>query len=79
MAYWGREFQRVRSPVLRYGFAVVSVVIATAVGLLIQEYQFPDVELPLLVLVIGPRGLRCEPLQGSDDSTILDAHGRRQQ
>jgi hypothetical protein len=53
MAYWGREFQRVRSPVLRYGFAVVSVVIATAVALLIQEYQFPDVELPLLVLVIG--------------------------
>jgi len=53
VAYWEREFQRVRSPILRYGFAVVSVVTATAVALLIQEYQFRDVELPLLVLVIG--------------------------
>src|SRR5215475_9567076 len=53
MAYWDSEFQRVRSPILRYGFAVASVVIATAVALVIQEYQFRDVELPLLVLVIG--------------------------
>ena len=43
----------VRSPILRYGFAVVSVVAATAIALAIQEYQFRDVELPLLVLVIG--------------------------
>jgi K+-sensing histidine kinase KdpD len=53
MAYWDSEFQRVRSPILRYGFAVVSVVIATAVALAIQESQFRDVELPLLILVIG--------------------------
>src|SRR5262245_29213899 len=53
MAYWDSEFQRVRSPILRYGFAVASVVIATAVALVIQEYQFRDVELPLLALVIG--------------------------
>jgi signal transduction histidine kinase len=53
MAYWDSEFQRVQSPILRYGFAVVSVVIATAVALAIQEYHFRDVELPLLVLVIG--------------------------
>jgi K+-sensing histidine kinase KdpD len=53
MAYWDSEFQRVRSPILRYGFAVVSVAIAAAVALAIQEYQFRDVELPLLVLVIG--------------------------
>src|SRR6516165_3338289 len=53
MAYWDSEFQRVQSPILRYAFAVASVVIATAVALLIQEYQFRDVELPLLVLVIG--------------------------
>jgi signal transduction histidine kinase len=53
MAYWDSEFQRVRSPILRYGFAVASVVIATVVALVIQEYQFRDVELPLLVLVIG--------------------------
>src|SRR5215469_5531686 len=53
MAYWDSEFQRVRSPILRYGIAVVSVVVATAVALAIQEYQFRDVELPVLVLVIG--------------------------
>ena len=53
MAYWDSEFQRVRSPILRYGLAVVSVVIATAVSLLIQEYQFRDVELPLFVLIMG--------------------------
>src|SRR6516165_3070219 len=53
MAYWDSEFQRVQSPILRYAFAVASVVIATAVALAIQEYQFRDVELPLLVLVIG--------------------------
>ena len=53
MAYWDSEFQRVQPPILRYGFAVVSVVAATAIALAIQEYQFRDVELPLLVLVIG--------------------------
>jgi signal transduction histidine kinase len=53
MAYWDSEFQRVRSPILRYGFAVVFVTVATAVALAIQEYQFRDVELPLMVLVIG--------------------------
>src|SRR5215468_10626095 len=53
MAHWDSEFQRVSSPVLRYGFAIFSVVIATAVALAIQEYQFRDIELPLLVLVIG--------------------------
>src|SRR6516225_10600882 len=53
MAYWDSELQRVRSPILRYGFAVVSVVAATAIALAIQEYQFRDVELPLLILVIG--------------------------
>jgi signal transduction histidine kinase len=53
MAYWDSEFQRVRSPILSYGLAVVSVMAATAVALAIQEYQFRDVELPVLVLVIG--------------------------
>src|SRR6516164_8845760 len=53
MAYWDSEFQRVQSPVLRYGFAVGSVVVATAFALAIQEYQFRDIELPLLILVIG--------------------------
>jgi K+-sensing histidine kinase KdpD len=53
MAYWDSELHRVRSPILCYGFAVVSVVVATAIALAIQEYQFRDVELPLLVLAIG--------------------------
>src|SRR5215469_9793462 len=53
MAYWDSELQRVQSPILRYGFAVVSVGVATAIALAVQEYQFRDVELPLLVLVIG--------------------------
>src|SRR6516164_815717 len=53
MAYWDSEFQRVQSPILRYGFAVVFVTVATAVALAIQEYQCRDVELPLMVLVIG--------------------------
>src|SRR5215468_9203002 len=53
MAYWDSEFQRVRSPILRYVLAVVSVAIATAAALVIQEFQFRDVELPVLVLVIG--------------------------
>ncbi|MGY8667843.1 ATP-binding protein [Bradyrhizobium sp. UFLA05-109] len=53
MAYWDSEFQRVQSPILRYGFAFASVAVATAVALAIQEYQFRDIELPLLVLVIG--------------------------
>ena len=53
MAYWDNEFQRVQSPLLRYGFAVVSVGIAMAAALAIQQYQFRDVALPVLVLVIG--------------------------
>ncbi|WFU84407.1 ATP-binding protein [Bradyrhizobium sp. CIAT3101] len=53
MAYWDSEFQRVRSPILRYGFSVFSVIAATAVAVAVQDFQFRDVELPLLVLVIG--------------------------
>src|SRR5215468_4751277 len=53
MAYRDSEFQRIRPLILRYGFAVVSVMASTAVALAIQEYEFRDVELPVLVLVIG--------------------------
>lgn len=53
MAYWDSEFQRMRPLVLRYAFAVASVVLSTAAALAIQQYQFRDIELPLLVLVIG--------------------------
>jgi signal transduction histidine kinase len=53
VAYWENEFQRVRSPILRYGFAIVSVAIATGAALALQAYHFRDVALPGLVLVIG--------------------------
>jgi K+-sensing histidine kinase KdpD len=53
VAYWSDEFQRVQSPVLRYGLAVVSVAIVIAIGLALRAYQFRDVELPVLALTIG--------------------------
>jgi signal transduction histidine kinase len=53
LAYWNQEFQRIHSPILRYGFSVVSVAIALAVGLAFQHYQFRDVELPVLTIAIA--------------------------
>ncbi|WP_423863485.1 sensor histidine kinase [Bradyrhizobium sp.] len=53
LAYWNQEFQRIHSPVLRYGFAVVSVAIALGVAFAFQHYQFRDVELPVLTLAIA--------------------------
>ena len=60
LAYWNQEFQRVHSPILRYGFSVVSVAIALGVAFALQYYQFREVELPLLTLssadLSGPLG-----------------------
>jgi K+-sensing histidine kinase KdpD len=60
MSEWGaawrtgaKEFQRIHSPTLRYGFAVVSVTIALGVALALQHYQFRDVELPVLTVAIA--------------------------
>src|SRR6202045_3987872 len=53
LAYWNQEFQRIHSPILRYGFSVVSVAIAFGVALALQHYQFRDVELPVLTLAIA--------------------------
>jgi signal transduction histidine kinase len=53
LAYWNQEFQRIHSPILRYGFSVVSVATALAVGLAFQHYQFRDVELPVLTIAIA--------------------------
>jgi K+-sensing histidine kinase KdpD len=53
VTYWNEEFQLPQSPIVRYGFAAASVAIATSVAHASQEYQFRDVELPLLVLVVG--------------------------
>jgi signal transduction histidine kinase len=53
LAYWNQEFQRIHSPILRYGFSVVSVAIALGVALALQYHQFRDVELPVLTVAIA--------------------------
>jgi K+-sensing histidine kinase KdpD len=53
LARWDRESQRIRSPVLRYGFSVVSVAIGLGLALTFQYYQFRDVEVPVLALSIA--------------------------
>jgi signal transduction histidine kinase len=53
LTYWNQEFQRIHSPIVRYGFSVVSVAIAVGVGLAFQHYQFRDVELPVLTIAIA--------------------------
>jgi signal transduction histidine kinase len=53
LAYWNQEFQRIHSPILRYGFSVVSVAIALGVALALRYYQFREVELPVLALAIA--------------------------
>jgi K+-sensing histidine kinase KdpD len=53
LTYWNPEFQRIHSPILRYGFSVVSVAIALGVSFALQHYQFRDVELPVLTVAIA--------------------------
>ena len=53
LAYWNREFQRIESPILRYGFSVVAVAIALGVAFALQHYQFREVELPVLAVAIA--------------------------
>jgi signal transduction histidine kinase len=53
LAYWNRELQRIHSPLLRYTFAVLSVVIALGVSFAAQHYQFRDIELPVLTVAIA--------------------------
>jgi signal transduction histidine kinase len=53
LAYWNQEFQRIHSPILRYGFAVVSVAVALGVAFVFQRYEFRDVELPVLTVAIA--------------------------
>jgi signal transduction histidine kinase len=47
------ELHNVRSPILRYGFSVVSVAAATAVALALRHYHFRDVALPVLTVAIA--------------------------
>jgi signal transduction histidine kinase len=53
LAYWNQELQRIHSPILRYGFSVVSVAVALGVAFALQHYQFRDVELPVLTVAIA--------------------------
>jgi signal transduction histidine kinase len=53
LAYWNQEFQRIHSPIVRYGFSVVSVAIALGVAFALQHYQYRDVELPVLTAAIA--------------------------
>jgi K+-sensing histidine kinase KdpD len=53
LAYWNRELQRIHSPLLRYSFAVLSVVIALGVSFAAQHYRFRDIELPVLTVAIA--------------------------
>jgi signal transduction histidine kinase len=53
LAYWNREFQRIHSPTLRYGFSVVSVAIALGIAFILQHYGFRDVEVPVLTVAIA--------------------------
>jgi signal transduction histidine kinase len=53
LAYWNQEFQRIHSPILRYGFSVVSVTIAFAVAFALQHYRFRDVEVPVFTVAIA--------------------------
>jgi signal transduction histidine kinase len=51
--YWNREFQRIHSPILRYGFSVVSVAIALGVSFVLQFYHCRDAALPVLTVAIA--------------------------
>jgi signal transduction histidine kinase len=53
LARWNIESHGIRSPILRYGLSVVSVAIGLGLALLLQHYQFRDVELPVLTLSVA--------------------------
>src|SRR5580700_6024627 len=47
------NLRRVPSAVVRYGFAVGSVAIAIAPGLVLQHYKFHEVQLPLFLFAVA--------------------------
>jgi signal transduction histidine kinase len=53
LAYWNPEFQKIHSPILRYGFSAASVAVALGVAFTLQQFQLRDVELPVLTLAIA--------------------------
>jgi signal transduction histidine kinase len=46
------ELNNVRSPILRYGSSAASVAVALGVAFTLQQFQFRDIELPVLTLAI---------------------------
>jgi signal transduction histidine kinase len=50
---WNPEFQRVKSPTLRYAFSVGSVAVALGLALALQYYQFREVGFALLTLAVA--------------------------
>jgi signal transduction histidine kinase len=53
ITYSNREFQRLHSPIQRYGCSVVSVAIALEVAFALQHYQFDDAKLPVFTVAIA--------------------------
>jgi signal transduction histidine kinase len=53
LAYWNHEFQRIHSPILRYGFSVVSVLAALGMAFALRYYAFKDVEMPVFTAAIA--------------------------
>jgi len=53
LARWHLESQGIRSPILRYGFSVISVAIGLWLALIFQYYHFRDVGVPVLALSIA--------------------------
>src|SRR6267378_7941176 len=53
MARSNLEAQIVRSPVLRYGLAVLSVSVALGGALLLERFHFRDVEVPLFLFAVA--------------------------
>src|ERR1700745_268026 len=52
LARWNLEVQRIRSPILRYGFTVVSVAIGLGLALIFQHYGVQNVESPPFSLAL---------------------------
>ena len=53
LARWNIESHGIRSPILRYGLSAVSVAIGLGLALMLQHYEFRDVELPVLTLSVA--------------------------
>jgi signal transduction histidine kinase len=53
LARWDQKLHRLRSPVARYGLAIVSVAVAVGLSLPLQFYQFRAAPVPVLTFAIA--------------------------